>query len=278
MRIEEAKIMALLVVGSAVVSRQCALVGAVVILCAIGLRNGWDKRPEQRAEEPRPQKDLIKIEKGGQINPGKDGEAARHPSRNGTGANFGEDSQSQFRVEGRQERGPPRIMAFRMKAGKEEGQNRDSHGDGSSSAASGSQSVQPDELGAVQLQVEELATSFEVKLNIKKKDVTQTERKVPKLPEEGTTTKGGYVELTIVEAEPWRGQPFQSIQTSSKDVWDLSCEGWAIHQHRSERKRPFHPVHPSTPFDVQQLSGERATCQLINGKMVVSHDEWTDPR
>jgi len=82
----------------------------------------------------------------------------------------------------------------------------------------------------------------------------------------------------VVPEQPWLRSEYQSIQTSSKDLWDMSVPGWAIRVHRHPRKRAFHPIHRSTPFNAATLEETRVTHCLVNPKAVTAVDEWTNPK
>ena len=82
----------------------------------------------------------------------------------------------------------------------------------------------------------------------------------------------------VVPEKPWLRSEYQSIQTSSKDLWDMSVPGWAIRAHRHPRKGAFHPIHPSTPFNAATLEETRVTHCLVKPKAVTAFDEWTDPK
>lgn len=124
---------------------------------------------------------------------------------------------------------------------------------------------------AVHLQVDDLADSLEVKLTIDKSGTTK-KKVVKERSQKKEASASGE------EAEPWKEPRFAQIQWATKDLWDMSVPGWAVRVHRSERCRPFHPVHRSTPFDIQDLDPRRIT-KLCGGEEVeIYQDEWTDPK
>lgn len=83
---------------------------------------------------------------------------------------------------------------------------------------------------------------------------------------------------TTAAEKPWLRSEFQSVQSSSKDLWNMSVPGWAIRVHRHPRKRMFHPIHRSTPFNAASLEEVRVTHCIVQSKPVTAVDEWTDPK
>ena len=84
-----------------------------------------------------------------------------------------------------------------------------------------------------------------------------------------------------METKPWELSAYQSIRSSSTDALDLDHwkEGWVCRRHHKERKRPFHPVHRSTPVNTKLLEPSRVTLRFSSTKeREVIFDEWTAPR
>ena len=82
------------------------------------------------------------------------------------------------------------------------------------------------------------------------------------------------------EIDLWMLPRFQVPVVKSSDQWDLTYmdRGWAIRVHGKARKRLYHPVHGTVPFDVALLSSERMTSRfLVNGgHHRLLHDDWRD--
>ncbi len=51
--------------------------------------------------------------------------------------------------------------------------------------------------------------------------------------------------------------------------------GWRVKKHGKDRKMPFHPLHRSTPFDVEDLETERITTICNDEGAQVIKDQWT---
>ena len=111
--------------------------------------------------------------------------------------------------------------------------------------------------------------------------------KIP-YPSEGSPLEAfqRYAE-EVCELQPWQteGGRDPTPQNKSKylqlprgkDRWDLSMveSGWLIRSHGESRKRKFHPVHKSCPFDLDRLGPQRVTVRLVDGLRKLEIDEWS---
>ena len=55
----------------------------------------------------------------------------------------------------------------------------------------------------------------------------------------------------------------------------LAKYGWMVKVHGAPRKMPFHPVHRSTPFEVEDLETQRVTTIFNEEGAQVIQDQWT---
>eukprot|EP00435_Cladocopium_sp_Y103_P022093 s4393_g5.t1 len=71
--------------------------------------------------------------------------------------------------------------------------------------------------------------------------------------------------------EPWKLPRYQTVKAGKKDVWDttLGGYGWMVKVHMALRKRMFHPVHKTTPFDCDQIFTERTTSMITPEKTIM---------
>ena len=81
----------------------------------------------------------------------------------------------------------------------------------------------------------------------------------------------------VARDEPWKLQWYSWPPQGRSDRWDdalWSRFGWMVRSHGKERKQPFHPIHRSTPFQVNQLHEERITVVFNDQGKEVMMDHW----
>ena len=127
-----------------------------------------------------------------------------------------------------------------------------------------------------------------VELNLERADAGMSvpeasQMPIPPLPVQPEHPRSSSERRPGLEQEeflPWLSARFQAPVVNSSDQWDLTFmnQGWAVRVHGKARKRLYHPVHGTVPFDVALLSSERVTSRfLVNGgHRRVLHDDWRD--
>ena len=72
--------------------------------------------------------------------------------------------------------------------------------------------------------------------------------------------------------ERWSALRFGIPRIGSRDLWSMELwdQGWLIREHKKSRKRPFKPLHDTTPCGGDELEWRRVdhACEIVE-------DEWT---
>ena len=77
--------------------------------------------------------------------------------------------------------------------------------------------------------------------------------------------------------QPWKLDWYALPPRSKSDRWEdllRAKYGWMVRVHGAPRKLPFHPVHRSTPFEVEDLESQRITTIFNNEGAQVIQDQW----
>ena len=99
---------------------------------------------------------------------------------------------------------------------------------------------------------------------------------------------GGYRKSTTLDhgqgegdevgfKEPWKLNRFALPPKGKTDRWDdalVERYGWMVRVHGGHRKMPFHPIHRSTPFEVEDLETVRITTIFNDEGAQVIQDQW----
>ena len=78
--------------------------------------------------------------------------------------------------------------------------------------------------------------------------------------------------------QPWKLDWYALPPRGKADRWEdllRAKYGWVVRVHGAPRKMPFHPVHRSTPFEVEDLESQRITTIFNNEGAQVIQDQWT---
>ena len=95
----------------------------------------------------------------------------------------------------------------------------------------------------------------------------------------GVVTRQDNVEKEkeLASDEPWKLEWFSWPPQGKSDRWDDSLwsqHGWIVRAHGKERIQPFHPIHRSTPIQVESLHEERVTVVFNEDGKEVLLDHW----
>ena len=292
--------------GVAMIGSEAVALGSLVLMSAVALWKWWETR-SSKANEQRPQKDLEKTRERGKHFQGSD-EAAHPPQEGHQDMAVSNDSWSH----GRNHEGGecPRVRAFRGPR-QDDGQGQQGQGRPSARARGQAAMKEMDREGkALQLQVDVEGLTEKLDIHLKISDggyqeaagdqaaqgsgsmaagstaddwrqqsmrESGSKQSVQRNEEESSQTRRVQQKEGGVDEEPWLDPKFQRVERSSKDLWDLSTPGWAVRVHRHLRKRAYHPIHRSTPFNAAMLEDKRVTVCLVTTRVIVE-DEWTDPK